>query len=254
VPLLLPCHPERCARPGFPTRAFRGSAGASRRICVSAAGLKPRCSCAVPEGTRISIAMPTQGLRPGLTSIPPLRGWLSATTVFCRKPRPPREGLVFSPQRLWGPLRCLRIMGREEAPSCVAARGHRNRNPAHGAVACRYDLDLERNTADAIALAIASSVQPLSSLPCGENNPGPGPKRLIPDRSTKGKSSPNGPNFPAKRHLCRFGTWGRNLPLDSLRKSQNLYVEMNSNPDILWMSRGKRYILYFTPVQPEPKE
>jgi len=58
----------------------------------------------------------------------------------------------------------------------------------------------------------------------------------------------SGPTASRRGHLCRFGFRGRNPSERSHRSTRNYHVETESTPIILWMSRGKYYILYFTPI------
>ena len=75
--------------------------------------------------------------------------WVFLHTVAGRNAR----CIKFPPTRLWGPLRLPAYSGQGSDPRlCVCPRSPQNSTPSNERLACRDDLDLERNTADAIVL------------------------------------------------------------------------------------------------------
>jgi hypothetical protein len=126
-------------------------------------------------------------------------------------------------------------------------------------------IDLERNSADAIASATTSSVLlphhnavgaccETSSQPCGEE------LRCVsrisqPELTNSTVNPSNFVKLPASAVTSAASVFGGGpfLELHS-EDPKNNHVETESTPDILWMSREKRYMLYFTPIPAEPKE
>src|SRR5271169_4064180 len=92
----------------------------------------------------------------------------------------------FPPTKVVGTSLPPAYHGQKRGPQlCVCSRSPLTAVRQTAPAACRYDLDLERNAADPIALAMTSSVQPLSSQTRGENHPGYNPKLLIANCSTE---------------------------------------------------------------------
>ena len=128
------------------------------------------------------------------------------------------------------------------------------RNPANSVPAAATfrrpepTFDLERNSADAIAPAMTSSAllaHPWPNLPAPSQE-GTALRMLALNRSG---GTNLGPTASRRDHLCRFGLSGEEpLPSTSTRGPGLFHVEQKNTPIILWMSSGKYYILYFTPI------
>lgn len=137
---------------------------------------------------------------------------------------------------------------------CVCSRSPLTAVRQTAPAACRYDLDLERNAADAIALAMTSSVQPLSSQTRGENYPWYNPKPLIAYCSTEKGTMQNAGPVSFENVTSAASELGGGSFRDSPQKPQNNSVETNSTPDILWMSSTYRNILYIILLLPRENQ
>ncbi len=151
----------------------------------------------------------------------------------------------FRPQGCGGHFVCQPILGREATPGCVSARGHRKTEPRQTSASLAGTTLTWKGT-PLMPSSCDGSVGPTPpaspNWPEGRSTP---PAETCPKQEESGRTRTH--NTRQSDHLCRFGFWGRGASFKLAWKTQNNHVERNSTPDILWMSRGKRYIWYFTP-------
>jgi len=187
--------------------------------------------------------------------MPPLRGWfLQLRSSAANKARLVQR--LISAHKGCGDLSSACVSWAEKRSPVVRLLAvTANRCPPDGPRRLPVRPDLERNAADAIALAMTSSVQPLSLQTRGENYPGYNPKLLIANCSTERNHATIGPNFLRKRHLCRLRTWGRDLPGFASRTAKQLRGNEHYARHLVDVKYLSQHLVYnFTPPAGESKE
>jgi len=211
------------------------------------------------------------GLTPGANTNSALRGSFYAGSMsyplepkfVCRPCLKASLGALyqFPPTRLWGLFAGPHVLGREEAPGWLSVR-HRT-TEFHQTTSCRLleTLDLERNSADAIAPAMTSSVllhhrsavEPWSKAPrkpCGEELPCVRSRISQPYHGPGGESVQLGPLASRRDHLCRVGFRGRRpFQTTPFGRPRNYHVETNSTPISCGCQEENINILYFTSIR-----